>query len=173
MGLVVVLVDALFAGYDGVPDPLGWLLVIAGLVALRPALDVRTLLGAAGLCLVVSVATYPPQLSDRLDDAGGFLLSLPQLVFGFLLCTAVAPAAGPLAGRFRVLRRLLVGLAVAPVVVLGGGVEALRDPLAFASVAVQVYLVYLLFASAGRIPGPAHDGSGDATRAAPDGSGPR
>ena len=52
------------------------------------------------------------------------------------------------------LRWLFVGLAVAPVVVLGGGVDALRDPLAFTVVAVQVYLVYLLFAASGRVPGP-------------------
>jgi hypothetical protein len=32
MGLVIVLVDAPFGGYDGVPDPLGWALVLAGLL---------------------------------------------------------------------------------------------------------------------------------------------
>ena len=158
MGLVIVLVDAWFGGYDGVPDPLGWALVLAGLLPLRDVLRGRALVGTAVVCLLVSLATYPPQVAGRLDDAGGWALSLPQLAFAFLLCTALAEhlveEPGPLAGRFRMLRWPFVVLAVAPVLVLGGGVEVLRDPLAFLVVAVQVYLVYLLFAASGRVPGP-------------------
>lgn len=154
MGLVLVLVDALFSGWDAVPDPLGWLLVLAGLVALRGSIDVGTLAWSAALCLVVSLATYPPQVVARVGDSTGWALSLPQIAFAFLLCSALAEADPPLAGRFRALRWLSVVLAVAPVVVLGGGIPALRDPLAFVVVAVQVYLVYLLFAASGRVPGP-------------------
>ena len=145
MGLVIVLVDALFAGYDGVPDPLGWVLVLAGLLPVRGLLAAPGLVPTAAVCLVVSLATYPPQVADRLTDPAGWALSLPQLVFASLLCTALVPHVGPVAPRFRLLRWLLVVLALTPVLVLGGGVELLREPLAFLSVAVQVYLVYLLF----------------------------
>ena len=153
MGLVIVLVDALFSGYDGVPDPAGWVLVLAGLLPLRDTLRAPVgLVGTAVVCLVVAVATYPPQVADRLDDTAGWALSLPQLGFGFLLCTALAPHAGALASRFAVLRWLFVVLALAPVVVLGGGVDVLREPLAFVVVAVEVYLVYLLFRCSGVVP---------------------
>ena len=145
MGLVIVLVDALFGGYDGVPDPLGWVLVLAGLLPLRDLLRRPGLVPTTVACLLVSLATYPPQVADRLADPAGWALSLPQLAFGFLLCTALVPHAGELAGRFRLVRWLLVVLAAGPVLVLGGGVEVLREPLAFLGVAVQLYLVYLLF----------------------------
>ena len=70
MGLVIVLVDAFFAGYDAVPDPVGWAMVLAGLLPLRPRLEGGSgLTMVAGLCLLVSVATYPPQVSGLLDEA--------------------------------------------------------------------------------------------------------
>jgi hypothetical protein len=154
MGLVIVLVDAPFSGYDGVPDPLGWVLVVLGLHELRSVLDNgRALVLLAGLCLAVSVATYPPQVSGALDDSGGWALSLPQLALGFALCTALASSAEELGGRFRLLRWVFVLLAAAPVLVLGGGVEALRGPLALVSVAANLYLVYLLFRVHGRVAG--------------------
>jgi len=146
MGLVIVLVDAFFGGYDAVPDPVGWVLVIAGLMPLRARLDSGAgLTMVAGLCLVVSVATYPPAVTALLSDSGGWALSLPQIAFSFVLCTALAPAAGPLAGRFRGLRWAFVVLAAGPVLVFGGGVEALRSPVALLGVGANLYLVYLLF----------------------------
>lgn len=163
MGLLIVLVDALFSGYDGVPDPLGWALVLAGLLPLRALLPGSALVATGGVCLLVSLATYPPQVSGRLDDPAGWTLSLPQLAFGFLLCSALMPLAGALARRFGVLRWLFVVVALAPVAVLGGGVDALREPLAFVVVAVQVYLVYLLFRASGGVGvAPAPDEPGTA-----------
>lgn len=146
MGLVIVLVDAFFAGYDAVPDPLGWALVIAGVLPLRDEVSGGSgLLPLAGVCLVVSLATYPPQVSGALDESGGWALSLPQLGFSFLLCAALAPVAGRLAGRLRALRWVFAALAVGPVLVFGGGAVELRAPLAFVVVGANVYFVYLLF----------------------------
>lgn len=146
MGLVIVLVDAFFGGYDAVPDPVGWAMVIAGLLPLRTRLDSGSgLVMLAGLCLVVSAATYPPQVSGLLDESGGWALSLPQLAFSFLLCTSLAPLAGPFEGRFALLRWAFVAAAVGPVLVFGGGVEVLRSPVALLVVAANIYLVYLLF----------------------------
>jgi hypothetical protein len=146
MGLVIVLVDAFFGGYDAVPDPVGWGLVLAGLLPLRPRLDGGSgLVMVAGLCLVVSVATYPPQVSSLLDESGGWALSLPQLAFSFMLCTALAPVSDWLSGRCTVLRWVFVAVAAGPVLVFGGGVEVLRSPIALLVVGANIYLVYLLF----------------------------
>ena len=152
MGLVIVLVDASFGGYDGVPDPLGWLLVLWGVRRLRPVLaDRRLLPGLAVLCLVVSVVTYPPQVAEQLDESGGWALSLPQLGFSVALASAVGPLSGWLEKRFRVMRPVFVVLAVAPAVVIGGDLEALRSPLAFLVAGVNVYFVYLLFQASAQL----------------------
>jgi hypothetical protein len=146
MGLVIVLVDASFGGYDGVPDPAGWLLVLWGLNRIRAVLpESRGLIALAGLCLVVSVVTYAPQVTERLDESGGWALSLPQLAFSFALATALGPLSDWLEKRFRVMRTVFVVVAVAPAVVIGGDVEMLRSPLAFVVAAANVYFVYLLF----------------------------
>lgn len=152
MGLVIVLVDAPFGGYDGVPDPAGWLLVLWGLARLRPVIaESRGLTALAALCLVVSVVTYPPQVAERLDESGGWALSLPQLAFSFALATALGPVSGWLEGRFRVMRSVFVALAVAPAVVIGGDLESLRSPLAFVVAAANVYFVYLLFQASAQV----------------------
>lgn len=152
MGLVIVLVDASFGGYDGVPDPLGWLLAIWGVRRLRPVLaETRVLLVVAVVCLVVSVVTYPPQVVERLDESGGWALSLPQLVFSFALAGALAPASGWLEKRFRLMRPVFVALALAPAVVIGGDLESLRSPLALVVAAANVYFVYLLFQASSQV----------------------
>ncbi len=163
MGLVIVLVDAFFGGWDGVPDPLGWLLVLSGVVGLRGTVDVRALLGASVVSLLVSLATYPPAVGTRLDDSTGWVASLPALAVSFLLCSVLVEQDPPLAGRFRLLRRLVVVLALGPVVVLGADLEVLREPLGVLVVAVQAYLIYLLFAASGRVPARAEttETSGD------------
>jgi hypothetical protein len=147
MGLVVVLVDPLFGGWDGVPDPLGWLLVLAGLWALRDRLPTATLLGTAAVAAAVSLATYPPAVQDLLAPSAGWLLSLPQAAVGILLCGALAPLAPEYGGRLRVLRWVLVAVALAPAPVLATGDPDPRAVTVTAGVAVlaQVYLVWLLF----------------------------
>lgn len=152
MGLVIVLVDAPFGGYDGVPDPLGWALVLAGLLGPN-GLAARAgsgpvLAWLAGVALLVSLATYPPAVLDGLSASAGWALSMPALGFGFVLCGVLADVAPDLRGRFRALRWIFVLLAAAPPVVLGGGVAALEELVAlvgFVGVVGQAYLVYLLF----------------------------
>jgi hypothetical protein len=143
---VVVLVNAPFAGYDGLPDPVGWALVLVGLLALRGHLDgIGTLIGVAVLAGLVSVAVYPPAVHAHLGAELGWVLSLPQLAFCVLMCNALAPHDEGLRGRFVVLRWVFVALALAPVVVLGGHVARLAAPAAVAADLAGVYFVYLLF----------------------------
>jgi hypothetical protein len=146
MGFVLVLVDASFAGYDGLPDPVGWGLVIAGVLALRPQLrGAGTLLGLAVLAALVSLATYPPAVGQHLSPTLGWLLSLPQLAFCILACSELAAHSDELRGRFTALRWVFVVVALAPVVVLGGHVSALVVPTAVIAVLAGLYFVYLLF----------------------------
>ncbi len=146
MGLVIVLLDAPFGGYDGLPDPVGWAFVVVGLLALRRRLrGTGTLLAVAVLSGAVSVIAYPPQVGTHLDPSLGWLLSLPQLAFSILTCSVLADHAEELAGRFAALRWVFVALALAPVLVFGGGLVVLTTPTAVVAVLADVYFIYLLF----------------------------
>jgi hypothetical protein len=158
MGLVITLVDAPIAGYDGVPDVLGWVLVVLGLLGLRPRVPLATLMPLAVVAGLVSVATIRPSLLDDLPESAGWLLSLPQVAFSFALCAAAAALVdGPLARRFRGLRWAFVVAAAGPVLLYGGGVDLLLVPLAVVTVAANVYLVYLLFRASTEVHGPRVD----------------
>ncbi len=155
MGLVLTLVDAMFNGYDAVPDVLGWALAVMGLRALRGRLETATLLPLAVIAGLVSLVGFAPGLVEDLPESSGWLLSLPQIAFSFVLCAEVAKIVEQtLARRFRVLRWVFLGVALGPVVVYGGGVDALLVPLALFAVAAGIYLVYLLFRASAQLRAP-------------------
>lgn len=162
MGLVLVVVDVALAGYDAVPDVLGWALIGLGLHGLRGRLLLSALLPLALLAGVVSLGTLRPELVADLPESTGWLLSLPQTVFCLVLCAALAPlVARPIEGRWRFLCGVFGVLAGAPVLVYGGGLDVLVVPLSLVAVAANVYLIYLLFRSAGEL----HATPADAPRA--------
>jgi hypothetical protein len=135
MGLVIVVVSARFAGYDALPDPVGWALALAV---------------TAG---VVAVPLWLPAVADRVAPSGQWAASLPQSLFCIVLCTGlaqVADRAGDGTGhreavRFGLLRWAFVVVAAGPVLVYGGGVTALAAPLAVLAVLANLALVYYLF----------------------------
>jgi hypothetical protein len=150
MGLVVVFLSARFSGYDALPDPVGWGLVVAGLLPLRT----RIPLGGWALALavvagLVAVPLVLPILETRLTPSGQWGASLPQTLFCVVLCTSlctVAERAGEReAVRFGLLRWAFVAVASGPVLVYGGGVDALTTPVAVLAVLANVALVYYLF----------------------------
>ncbi len=170
MGLVVVLVPANFPRdphpawqfYDALPDPVGWLLVLAGLRALVRAsdldLDVARWLGV--LAFVVSVPLWFPQVSHllvpeynpRIEISFQWFVALPQTLFSLFLVRTIGRAAIEevprdrfVAGRFGVLTWGLAGMLVLPVVAYGGDVEALQDPTLLLIGIVNVAVVYYLF----------------------------
>ena len=164
MGLVITLVDSHIAGYDAVPDVLGWVLVVMGLLDLRDRVDTSTLLPLAVVAGVVSVALLSPAWIATFPESTGWLLSLPQLVFSFLLCRELADLLAPayatqtspaldtveratrtVARRLRLLAWGFALAAAGPVLLYGGGVDVLLTPLAVLAVAVNAALVYLLF----------------------------
>lgn len=172
MGLVITLVDSYVGGYDAVPDVLGWVLVVAGLLDLREKADISSLLPIAVLSGLVSFALLSPAWTEELPESTGWLLSLPQIAFSFLLCRAVAGllesaypresaredtlrgAAHTVARRLSLLAWGFVLAATGPVLLYGGGLDVLTTPLAVVAVLVNLALVYLLFRASTLVHGP-------------------
>lgn len=163
MGLVITLIDSDIRGFDGVPDVLGWALVILGVRGLRGRVPLSTLLPLAVVAAVVSLALVHRSLTDGLPESTGWLLSLPQLAFCLVLCAAMARYVGvgpgahrpDLERRYTLLRWAFVVVAAGPLPLYGAGVDVLLVPLAVLTVATNVYLVYLLFQSS-RVGPPPH-----------------
>lgn len=150
MGLVITLVDVIAAGYDVIPDVLGWVLVVLGLRELRARISVATLIPMSVLAGLVSLVGFLPDLLEDIPESTGWLISLPQIVVSYLLCVEVAGLVSPpLSSRLRFLRWIFVIAAVGPVLLYGGGLDVLTVPLALLSVAANVYLVYALFRASG------------------------
>ena len=151
MGLGIVVLSARVGGYDALPDPVGWGLVIAGVWPLRARLPQGDYLVAlAGLAFLLSVPLVLPAVEDRLSASGQWGVSVPQTAFCLLLSVSLATLAEradepKAAGRFRVLRTAYLAVLVGPVLVYGGGVDALATPVAVLSVVPNVGLGYLTF----------------------------
>ena len=150
MGMVIVTLSARFGGYDALPDPIGWILVVVGLLPLRDRLPLGgTALTLAALAGLVAVPLWLPFLPP-LSASGQWAASLPQTAFCIVACSALATAterAGEgAARRLRMLRWAYVVVMVGPVLVYGGGLVPLTAPLAMLAVAANVVLVWQLFA---------------------------
>jgi hypothetical protein len=157
MGLVIVLLTAEVHGFDLLADPIGWLLVLAGLSTL-PVPQRGPLQGLATVSLVVSAVLWFPGLRDTLnvtDLALAWAAGLPELVTLIVLAQAlsqVARTAGDHRARtwLQTTRSLLVVVAVLPAVVLGGGFDSWDDALGIVGSLVLLLLIVLLFRYAGR-----------------------
>ena len=160
MGLVIVALQAPVAGgYDALPDPVGWLLVILGthrLPADVPRHDtLSTLAWVAG---AVSVALWFPAVPEAAYDTNpslGWALNLPQLGYAGLLChslatSAVAAEDGRAAAWLRTAMVGFVAAAVLPVLVFGGGVGSLQNMMEFVAAMVLLTVILLLFAYSAR-----------------------
>lgn len=159
LGLLVVALTAPVRGYDALPDPLGWLLVLAGATALpRGVPRMRALRVASAVAGATAVPLWVAGVADRLydtDPALAWAATLPQLAATLLLAdglTRTATAAGDRSAArwLGVTTALLVVVAVLPVVVLGAHVTALEDPTALLASSTLLLLVVLLLAFAGR-----------------------
>jgi hypothetical protein len=159
MGMVIVVAFAYFPAnpspgwkhYDALADPVGWTLVILGMVALARVDDAfATSRWLAVLAGAASVPMWFPQLNHRLDASGEWFASLPQIAFCLLLSREIGIAGaarsdGYTAKRFGLLVWGFAVVAVLPVVALGGGVEQLEGPTQLVSLLVSVAFVYYLF----------------------------
>lgn len=149
MGLVIVFVDAGSGGWDWVPDPVGWILVLLGLAPLKERLPAYPgVLGSAWVCLVVSVVTLPPDSVDTIAPTLGWLFSVPTLAFSFLLSDSLADIVDEsLALRLKVLRVVFVVVGVLPGVVYLAGFEWLTIPAAVLAVLANITVVLTVWAA--------------------------
>jgi hypothetical protein len=163
MGLVIVALTARFHGYDALPDPLGWLLVVSGIGALTREADppypergtLRTLAWLAG---AVSVALWFPAVTDGLYDADpslGWAANLPQVAFTAVLCHALlhrADAASDLraARRLTLMRTVVIVVALLPVLVFGARLESLETTSYLLASVAMLALIWLLFTYSSR-----------------------
>jgi len=170
MGLVIVLVPAYFpahphpawAVYDAVPDPIGWVLVVAGVWALARTseLELSVVMWLAVLALVVSIPMWLPQVNhllvpkynSSLTISGQWAVSLPQTAFSLLLARTIGqagqfrePRDPYVAGRFGVLTWGFALCLVLPAVAYGGDVERLQQPTLVLIGLVNVVFIFYLF----------------------------
>lgn len=155
MGLVIVVLVARIGGYDALPDPVGWLLVIWGV---RRTADSSALLALSlGALLVAGVVWFPAtqDFLDRSDPSLRWAVNLPQVLFCILLCRQLADLAGAARDQrarawLRTAMLLNVVLAVAPVLVFAASADDLMTSVHAAAAGVVLLLIVLLFAHARR-----------------------
>jgi hypothetical protein len=149
-GLVIVFLDVGSAGWDWVPDPIGWVLVLVGLMPVKERLPAYAgVSGAAWVCLAISVLTLPPDSVATIDPTLGWLFSLPTIAFCFLLCDSLADVTeDSLSARFRWLRAGFVVVGALPGLVYLAGLEWMTIPSAVAPVLADVVLVFSIWAAA-------------------------
>lgn len=160
MGLVVVALAARVRGYDLLADPVGWLLVLHGVVRLPEGRVPRTSLlrGLAVLALLAATVLWFPTVSATLEDADESLLwaaNLPQLAFVAALCLSLSRTAAQAEDRaasawLRTAATLTLVAALLPVVVFGAGRSGLLVPTVVGATLVLVGVIVLLFRYAGR-----------------------
>lgn len=154
MGVVIQLLVAVGpGGFDLLPDPLGWVLVLVGVRRL-PEHDLRLpLVLVTGLATVASLPLWVPAVIDALDDADesiAWAANLPKYGAYLLLCVVLGrlalEAGDQVAARWW--SALTVGCAAIvalPVLIFGGGLDDLTDPTSFLLGAVPTVLVVVLF----------------------------
>lgn len=158
MGLVIVALDTL-SGFDLLPDPIGWALVLWGVAAL-PLPERGGLLGAAAVAGLVSAVLWLPMVQEPLREAELALrwaASLPELLFVFLLARAVGAAAGrqqppdrKFAGRFGTLIWAVVIVAALPPVADAADSDQLITAGQVGFQLLWLWLIWNLFAAHAR-----------------------
>lgn len=144
LGLTVVFVDV--GSPDWVADPIGWLLVLVGIAAVKDRLTDYGYLQLTGwVCLALSVVTWPPEAVPALDDTLGWLFSLPTLAFCFLLADSLTDVTEQgLSRRFRAISWLYAIVTVLPLLPLLLDWERSSTPVQVVTVFAQVVLVISL-----------------------------
>lgn len=160
MGLVVVALTApQLGGYDTLPNPLGWVLVLLGVRALPEAISHRAVLLSTGwLAAAVSVPLWFPALTDGLyatDPSLAWAANLPQIAFTVVLCHCLAGAAAAhqdirAARWWGLARTLALVVAGLPVLVFGAGMATLEVTSYLAAGLSALLVIWLLFAHASR-----------------------
>ncbi len=173
LGLVIVFVDV--STPDWVADPIGWILVLVALAAVRDQLpDYRQVSLAGWTSLALSVVTWPEGSVAHLDGWLELLFSLPTLAFCFLLCDSLRDVTTPEhSARFRWLGWAFALLVLAPVAIYGLEWQWLSTPATVAAVVVNLSLVLVLIGASDEdahlpLTGPSEDEDAEVTAATGD-----
>lgn len=169
LGVLLIALTAKLGGYDIYADPVGWLLILAGMTGfaqVEPPLPRRTVLrNLALVALAVSTVIWLPDVDDWLRDAEPALAwaaNLPKFGFFALLCHCLAEAAdasadaktdlkGKVAALWlRTAETVLVFVMVAPILVFGAGWSALSTAAGTAAALVLLMVMLLAFVYAYR-----------------------
>src|SRR5690606_27063016 len=152
MGLVVIVLTAPVGDVDLLLDPVGWLLVLTGVVRLRTTAP-RDLPRAGLLGLTVVLAALAPvvlAIPELVRDAGPAEL-WPLVISQPLACAALcavlgglAPADSPWSGRLRWLTYTFCVVAALPLAVLAEA-ESAFGAIAFVGVVAVLVLIVVLF----------------------------
>ena len=156
LGLVIVALVVDGNGWDLLPDPIGWALVLLGTLALPREIHRRDAMVIAAALALASAVIWPPGVAERVadtDESLSWALSLPQLAYLFLLADGLRRAArgaeeGSRAAWFATAETLVVGAAVLPVLVFGAGADALAGIAVLCATLALVLLVVLTVTSA-------------------------
>ena len=153
--------ETAYVFYDGLPNPVGWLLVLWGVLGLPATFPrQRALLVGTAISLAVSVPLWLPSVQAQSLAAPefGWAASLPQGVTLVLLCLALIEApdipdltdplpAGrtyPVFGLRTTAIALAAGLA-APPLIFGAGLTWMLLPAGAATGLGLLYLIWTLF----------------------------
>lgn len=178
MGLLVIFIPADFRVgghvYDALPDPLGWLLVLSGVQALRSKIDLDVAYYLAWVAFAISVPLWFPQLVEHLptvdpskagvvlehatshdqvtDPSVLWAFSLPQAAFSLLLAKTISQEAAtrrprdvPVAGRFGVLQWALGATILLPPIAFAEDIAGLVRGTLIGIGAISVVFIYQLF----------------------------
>lgn len=151
MGLIIIVLMAPYGGIDLLYDPLGWLLVVTGVLRLRAtapgALPRTRLVIVLGVLAALSAVVLSlPRMADAPAPALA-LLATAQPLFCAALCAALADLASGTSAwsaRFRWLSYAFVVVAGLPLIVLADVQEAF-GVVAFAGAVTMLILIVVLF----------------------------
>ncbi|KAA1415428.1 hypothetical protein F0U44_20765 [Nocardioides humilatus] len=141
--------------FDPMPDPLGWLFVLIGLVSLAAVLDdarigILRFLGATAM--VFSIALVVPAVARWVatDPSLGWTADVPRFSFFAVLCYELSAAAlkqkaTVAASTFNLSALALLFVLAAPPVAFGGGIEEVGNAGEITAEIVQIVLVVLFF----------------------------
>jgi len=161
LGLVVIALYARAGDYDLLPDPLGWVLVLLGLLVLTERIELartRLLWVLGAFALAADVVLSIPSAVDWFEDAEpalGWAMDAPALAFCAVLCHALAIPARTASATWAAswFEWTAIGFALtvlAPVLVIGGDIEELRAPAEVVTGLAQVSLFLLCIVYASR-----------------------